>query len=162
MIHIYFQIFCLFFTTIYKLLEREDQGLSPRKCFINILKLYYTAVQNCALVHVYASTLAFTCLSNFGYAKTRISIFLLVECILFIVKTFKGKIFISNWQFWPDSLETFQCSCRRNFLCLQMISFEFLIVALIGWTVSRGKHFVHMPRPGEQSELLACLHTVVV
>ena len=31
---------------LYKLLTREDQGLSPRKCCINILKRYYTAVQN--------------------------------------------------------------------------------------------------------------------
>ena len=57
-IHIYYQIFCLFFTTmLYKLLKRKDQGLSPRNCFINILKLYYTAVQN--RVVVYASTLTF-------------------------------------------------------------------------------------------------------
>ena len=34
-------------------------------------------------------------LSNFGNVKTRISIFLLVEGILFIVKTFNRKIFIS-------------------------------------------------------------------
>ena len=94
--YIYFQIFCLFFTTmLYKLLKIEDQELSPRKCFINILKLYYTSVHNRVLV--YASTLALiTRLSNFGNVKTRISIFLLVEGILFIVKTFKGKIFISN------------------------------------------------------------------
>ena len=48
----------------------------------------------------------------------------------------------------PDSLETFQDSCERNFLCLQMISFEFLRAASIGWTVSCGKHFVHMTQPG--------------
>ena len=55
-----FQISSLFFTTmLYKLLKREDQGLSPRKCCINILKRYYTAVQNRVLVH--ASTLAFIC-----------------------------------------------------------------------------------------------------
>ena len=81
---------------LYKLLKREDQGLLsiPRKCFINILKLYYTSVQNRVLV--YASTLALHVLSKFGSFKTRILIFLLVEGILFIVKTFKGKIFISN------------------------------------------------------------------
>ena len=44
-IWIYFQIVCLFFTTmLYKLLKK-DKGLYPRKCFINILKLYYTAEQ---------------------------------------------------------------------------------------------------------------------
>ena len=48
----------------------------------------------------------------------------------------------------PDSLETFQDSCKCNFQCLQMISFEFLRATSIGWTVSRGKHFVHMTRPG--------------
>ena len=78
-IHIYFQISSLFFTTlptdrrtdrrtdgrtdIYKLLKREDQGLSPRKCYINKLKRYYTAVQNRVLV--YASTLAFSCFISF-------------------------------------------------------------------------------------------------
>ena len=48
---------------LYKLLKREDQGLYLRKCFINILKLYYTAGQN--PVFVYASTLTFTCLIKF-------------------------------------------------------------------------------------------------
>ena len=32
----------------------------------------------------------------------------------------------------PESLETFKVSCICNFLCLQMISFEFLRVASIG------------------------------
>ena len=43
----------------------------------------------------------------------------------------------------PDSPTTFPCTCKRNFLCLQMISFEFLREDSIGWIVSRGKHFVH-------------------
>ena len=50
----------------------------------------------------------------------------------------------------PDSLKTFPGTCNRNFLYLQMISFEFLRAAFIGWTVSRGQHFVHMTRPGQQ------------
>ena len=48
----------------------------------------------------------------------------------------------------PDLLETFPGTCKRKFLCLQMISFEFLITASISRTVSRGKHFVNMTRPG--------------
>ena len=48
----------------------------------------------------------------------------------------------------PDSLETFPGTFKRNFHCLQMILFEFLRAASIGWTVSRGKHFIHMTRPG--------------
>ena len=48
----------------------------------------------------------------------------------------------------PDSLETFPDTCKGNFLCLQIISFEFLRVASIRWIVSRGKHFVRMTRPG--------------
>ena len=32
----------------------------------------------------------------------------------------------------PDSLKNFQGTCKRNFLCLQMISFEFLRAASIG------------------------------
>ena len=69
---------------LYKLLKREDQGLSPRKCFINILKRYYTAIQNRVLV--YASQLA-----NVGNVKTRISVFLLVDCILFLSKLSRAK-----------------------------------------------------------------------
>ena len=49
----------------------------------------------------------------------------------------------------------FQGSCSRNFLCLQMISFEFLRGASIGWTVSRGKHLVHTTRPGARDWLAA-------
>ena len=56
----------------------------------------------------------------------------------------------------PYSLETFPGTCKRNFLCLQMISFEFLRAASIGWTVSRGKHFVHMTRPGARDSPAAC------
>ena len=37
----------------YKRLKREDQGLSPRQSFINILKLYYTTVRIVStLLHV--------------------------------------------------------------------------------------------------------------
>ena len=58
-IHIYFQIFCLFFTTmLYKLLKREYHWLSPRKYFINILRLY-SSTESCSCI--YASTQAFTC-----------------------------------------------------------------------------------------------------
>ena len=32
----------------------------------------------------------------------------------------------------PDSLKTFLDTCKGNFLCLQMISFEFLRVDSIG------------------------------
>ena len=37
-----------------------------------------------------------------------------------------------------------------------MISFEFLRVYSIGWIVSRGKHFVHMTRPGARDWPAAC------
>ena len=50
----------------------------------------------------------------------------------------------------PDSLKTFPGTCKRNFLCLHLISFEFLRAVSIGWTVSRGQHFIHMTRPGQQ------------
>ena len=58
----------------------------------------------------------------------------------------------------PDSLKTFPGTCKRNFLCLQMISFEFLRAASIGWTVlvSRAKHFVHMTRPGARDWPAVC------
>ena len=86
----YFQIFCLFFTTmLYKLLKREDQGLSPRKCFINILNFFYTALQNCVLA--YASTLALYVLSDFGNVKTRISLFLLVGAFCLLSRLSRAK-----------------------------------------------------------------------
>ena len=56
----------------------------------------------------------------------------------------------------PDSPTTFPGTCKRNFLCLQMISFEFLREDSIGWIVSRGKHFVHMTRPGARDWPAAC------
>ena len=56
----------------------------------------------------------------------------------------------------PDSMKTFQGTCKGNFLCLQMISYEFLRVESIGWIVSRGKHFVHMTRPGARDWPAAC------
>ena len=56
----------------------------------------------------------------------------------------------------PDSPTTFLGTCKGNFLCLQMISFEFLRVDPIGWIVSRGKHFVHMTRPGARDWPAAC------
>ena len=56
----------------------------------------------------------------------------------------------------PHSAPTFPGTCKRKFLCLQMISFEFLRVDSIGWIVSRGKHFVHMTRPGARDWPAAC------
>ena len=48
------------------------------------------------------------------------------ECIL--VKTSNQTLDTVG----PDSLETFPGICKRNFLCLQMISFEILREASIG------------------------------
>ena len=56
----------------------------------------------------------------------------------------------------PDSLKNFPGTCKRNFLCLQMILFKFLRSSSIGWTVSRGKHFVHKTRPGARDWPAAC------
>ena len=53
-------------------------------------------------------------------------------------------------------MESFPGTCKRNFLCLQMSSFEFLRAASIGGTVSRGKLLVHMSRPGARDLPAAC------
>ena len=67
---------------------------------ISLIYWNFTAVQNRVLVYMLLHKLLHV-LSNFGNVETRISIFLLVGeggggGILFIVKIFKGNIFISN------------------------------------------------------------------
>ena len=44
----------------------------------------------------------------------------------------KGQNQVSEYVLGPDSLTNFPGSCKRNFLCLQMNSFEFLRAASIG------------------------------
>ena len=66
----------------------------------------------------------------------------------------------------PHYLKTFRGTFKRNILCVQMISFEFLRAASIGCTVSRGKNFVHTTRPGTRDWPAACFlrpisHTMV-
>ena len=84
--YLFSNLLLVLYNYVYKLLKTEDQGLYP---FINILKLYYTAVQSRFLI--FASTLFIRVLSYFGNVKPRISMFLLVEGVLFIVRTFEGK-----------------------------------------------------------------------
>ena len=76
---------------ICKLSQKRGSGLIHQKLFLLICLHFTTALQNRDLVD--AST---NVLSNFGDVKTRTLILLLVEGILFIVKTFKIKTFISD------------------------------------------------------------------
>ena len=75
--------------------------------------------------------------------------------LLVIYSVFPGAAVVEHTD-CPDSPKTFPGTCKGNFLCLQMISFEFLRVYSIGWIVSRGKHFVHMTRPGARDRPAAC------
>ena len=68
----------------------------------------------------------------------------------------QNLVHVPTYTVGPDSLKTFPGTCKGNFLCLQMILFEFLIVYSIVWIVSHGKHFIHMTQPGACDWPAAC------
>ena len=104
-IHIYFQIFCLFFTTmLYKLLKREYHGLSPRKYFINILKLY-SSTESCSCIYASSSTKA-----RRGGAE--VAGWTLDRKVRVRFPAYAHRVWALWWQGGKRRLWTSRCPCR--------------------------------------------------